>query len=119
MYGSVVLSASSEEVSSQLHIVDDNVTNTSAALEELSANAIIFFDEAKRQDVLSTLASFDIKDTEVAVPEHTGRKLRIEYEDKMFFHIAQKLLRQLIVPTPIRYTIVALGIRSMTDLLDK
>ena len=36
--GSVVLSESSEEVSSQLHIADDNVTNTSAALEELSAS---------------------------------------------------------------------------------
>nr|WP_292166630.1 heavy metal translocating P-type ATPase [Butyrivibrio sp.] len=78
------------------------------SVNERTSNAIIFFDEAKRQDVLSTLASFDIKDTEVVVPEHTGRELRIEYEDKMFFHIAQKLLRQLIVPTPIRYTIVAL-----------
>ncbi|WP_027205661.1 heavy metal translocating P-type ATPase [Butyrivibrio fibrisolvens] len=78
------------------------------SVNERTSNAIIFFDEAKRQDILSALASFDIKDTEVAVPEHTGRKLRIEYEDKMFFHIAQKLLRQLIVPTPIRYTIVAL-----------
>jgi methyl-accepting chemotaxis protein len=36
--GSVVLTESSEEVSSQLHIADDNVTNTSAALEELSAS---------------------------------------------------------------------------------
>ncbi|MBQ3773398.1 MAG: methyl-accepting chemotaxis protein, partial [Pseudobutyrivibrio sp.] len=36
--GTVVLTASSEEVSSQLKIADDNVTNSSAALEELSAN---------------------------------------------------------------------------------
>ncbi|WP_027205663.1 methyl-accepting chemotaxis protein [Butyrivibrio fibrisolvens] len=36
--GSVVLAASSAEVASQLHMVDDNVTNTSAALEELSAS---------------------------------------------------------------------------------
>ncbi len=36
--GSVVLSESSEEVSSQLHMADDNVTNTSAALEEISAS---------------------------------------------------------------------------------
>ena len=36
--GSVVLTESSEEVTSQLHIADDNVTNTSAALEELSAS---------------------------------------------------------------------------------
>ena len=36
--GSHVLTTASEEVSSQLRIADDNVTNTSAALEELSAN---------------------------------------------------------------------------------
>ena len=36
--GTVVLASSSAEVSSQLHMVDDNVTNTSAALEELSAS---------------------------------------------------------------------------------
>lgn len=36
--GSKVLASSSEEVKSQLRIADDNVTNTSAALEELSAN---------------------------------------------------------------------------------
>ena len=36
--GTVVLTESSEQVSSQLQIADDNVTNSSAALEELSAN---------------------------------------------------------------------------------
>ena len=36
--GSVVLIESSEEVTSQLRVADDNVTNTSAALEELSAS---------------------------------------------------------------------------------
>ena len=36
--GSNVLTNASEEVSEQLRIADDNVTNTSAALEELSAN---------------------------------------------------------------------------------
>ncbi|SCZ77852.1 methyl-accepting chemotaxis protein [Pseudobutyrivibrio xylanivorans] len=36
--GTVVLTESSEEVNSQLQIADDNVTSSSAALEELSAN---------------------------------------------------------------------------------
>ena len=36
--GSVVLTTSSEEVASELRVADDNVTSTSAALEELSAN---------------------------------------------------------------------------------
>ena len=36
--GSVVLTQSSEEVAGELRMADDNVTNTSAALEELSAS---------------------------------------------------------------------------------
>ena len=36
--GSEILTSSSEEVASQLQVADDNVTSTSAALEELSAN---------------------------------------------------------------------------------
>ncbi|MCR5342058.1 MAG: methyl-accepting chemotaxis protein [Butyrivibrio sp.] len=36
--GSIILTSSSEEVVSQLRLADDNVTNTSAALQELSAN---------------------------------------------------------------------------------
>lgn len=36
--GSQVLAESSDAVSSQLHMADDNVTNTSAALQELSAS---------------------------------------------------------------------------------
>lgn len=36
--GTTVLTESSEEVNSQLRLADDNVTNSSAALEELSAN---------------------------------------------------------------------------------
>ncbi|SEM05072.1 methyl-accepting chemotaxis protein [Butyrivibrio sp. ob235] len=36
--GSQILTSSSEEVASQLRMADDNVTNSSAALEELSAN---------------------------------------------------------------------------------
>ena len=36
--GSSVLTSSAEEVASELRTADDNVTNTSAALEELSAN---------------------------------------------------------------------------------
>lgn len=77
-----------------------------ASVSERTSNAIIYYDDRHREDMLSTFSSFDIVSTEVSVPEHTGRELRIEYEDRMFFHIAQKLIRQLIIPTPVRHAIV-------------
>ena len=54
--GSQILTTSSEEVASQLRLADDNVTNSSAALEELSANMETLADtvssiNAKVQDV--------------------------------------------------------------------
>ena len=55
-----------------------------ASVSERTSNAIIYYDESHRQDVISAFSSFDIASTEVSVPEHTGRELRIEYEDKMF-----------------------------------
>ncbi|WP_026495634.1 methyl-accepting chemotaxis protein [Butyrivibrio sp. WCD3002] len=45
--GSAVLTTSSEEVASQLRAADDNVTNSSAALEELSANMETLSDTVK------------------------------------------------------------------------
>ncbi|MCR5156135.1 MAG: heavy metal translocating P-type ATPase [Butyrivibrio sp.] len=77
-----------------------------ASISERTSNAIIYYDESHRQDVLSAFATFDIVNTQVSVPEHTGRELRIEYEEKMFFHIAQKFIRQLFIPTPVRHAIV-------------
>ncbi|WP_027208575.1 heavy metal translocating P-type ATPase [Butyrivibrio hungatei] len=76
------------------------------SVNERTSNAIIFFDQNKRDEVLSSLASFDIINTEVAVPEHTGRELRIEYEDEMFFHIARKVLNRLFLPASIGRLII-------------
>ena len=63
--GSLVLNSSAEEVSSQLRLADDNVTNTSAALEELSANM---------ETVSGTLGSInerveDVKEAAQAISE--------------------------------------------------
>ena len=71
------------------------------SVNERTSNAIIFFDQNRRDEVLSSLSAFDIINTKVAVPEHTGRELRIEYEDEMFFHIARKVLNQLFLPASI------------------
>ncbi len=64
--GSVVLTSASEEVASQLKIADDNVTNTSAALEELSANM---------ENVAGTVSSINdrVEDVKSAAQEITDQ----------------------------------------------
>ncbi len=66
--GSAVLIDASEEVSSQLQIADDNVTNTSAALEELSANM---------ETLSGTVTSINdrVEDVKVAAQEITDQAL--------------------------------------------
>ena len=54
--GSEILTSSAEEVASQLQLADDNVTNSSAALEELSANM---------ETLAETVASINTKVTDV------------------------------------------------------
>ncbi|SFU53080.1 methyl-accepting chemotaxis protein [Butyrivibrio sp. M55] len=66
--GSLVLTSSSEKVVSQLRLADDNVTNTSAALEELSANM---------ETVAGTVSSINdrVEDVKAAAQEITEQAL--------------------------------------------
>ena len=100
----------------------DHVNKVS--VNERTSNAIIFFEHANRDKVLSSLSDFDFENTQVTVPDHTGRELRIEYEDKMFFHLARKVLNRLFLPTSFCNLIVICrsipfilkGIRSLTKM---
>lgn len=66
--GSHVLASSSEKVVSELRLADDNVTNTSAALEELSANM---------ETVAGTVSSINdrVEDVKSAAQEITEQAL--------------------------------------------
>ncbi|MCR5101233.1 MAG: methyl-accepting chemotaxis protein [Butyrivibrio sp.] len=70
--GSYVLTQSSENVTSQLHLANDNITNTSAAMEELSASM---------ETVSATVTSIndrviDVKSAanDISVAAHDGTK---------------------------------------------
>lgn len=81
--GTVVLTESSEEVNSQLQIADDNVTSSSAALEELSANM---------ESVVGILASInqsveDVKEAAEKITNqaeegsHTANEIKTEADE--------------------------------------
>ncbi len=68
-----------------------------AEVNERTSNAIIFYD-GKRDAILKVLSAFDYATTDVAVPEHTGRELRIQFEDKMFSLVVRRLISKFILP---------------------
>ncbi|WP_026497240.1 heavy metal translocating P-type ATPase [Butyrivibrio sp. WCD3002] len=78
-----------------------------ADVNERTSNAIVFYDSSCRNELIQAFSEYSER-TEITVPEHTGRELRIEYEDRMFFHIAGKLVRRFIIPLQIRKVIIYL-----------
>ena len=72
-----------------------------AEVNERTANAIIYY-KGEREQVIEALSVFNYETTEVIVPEHTGRELRVQFEDKMFFLITRRLVSKFILPPPIQ-----------------
>ena len=68
-----------------------------------TGDAVISY-SGSREDVIKALASFSYEDEEAAamVPEHTGRQLSREYEDKLVWTVARRAVNKVLVPAPVR-----------------
>ncbi len=73
---------------------------TKASVNDRTLDATIFF-SGGRDDLIRQLSNFDFEETQVAVPEHSGRELAREYEDKMFFLLARRMITRFVLPAPI------------------
>ncbi|MBR1864756.1 MAG: heavy metal translocating P-type ATPase [Ruminococcus sp.] len=70
-----------------------------------TGDAVIFFlHKSDRERVIKALAKFSFSDPENAalVPEHTGRALDREFEDKLFYSLVKRFIGKRILPAPIR-----------------
>lgn len=66
-----------------------------------TCDVVVFF-SGDRQPVVDALAAFSYGKAVNLVPEHTGRALNREYEDKLANAIMKRLLRKVLIPAPIR-----------------
>ncbi len=74
-----------------------------------------------RADILAALARFSYEKNEVLVPDHTGRALSREYEDKLVMTVVGRAVTKFLVPAPVRIAITVVksvryiyqGIRSL------
>lgn len=66
-------------------------------------DAVVVF-ESDRKSVITALACFSFSDegARSLVPEHTGRELSREFEDKLFFTAAGRAAKLLFLPLPVR-----------------
>ncbi len=79
-----------------------------ATVNERTANAIIFYENDEREKIIDALSDFNYETSVCVVPEHTGRAVRIEFEDKMFFHITKRIIRKCFFPLPIRRILITI-----------
>ena len=77
---------------------------TKVTVSERTADATILYNEksCSREKLIAELSGFGYERTEVAVPEHTGRELNRVYEEKLFFMVLGRAVRELILPNPLR-----------------
>ena len=74
---------------------------TDAKVYDRTCDAVIFY-HGQRNAVLTALAAFRYENAQALAPEHSGRALNREYQDKLFFTLCRRVINRTIIPLPIR-----------------
>jgi heavy metal translocating P-type ATPase len=79
----------------------------SAKVSERTCNAVIRYmgTGPERKAIIRALSRFAYGEMSVRVPDHTGRELQHQYEDRMFWHVVRHLVKRLFLPAPVRMVI--------------
>ena len=77
-----------------------NIKNV--VVHERTSSVTVYY-KSDRQNVIDTLLAFHFDDekNEELVPEHTGRELNNKYEEKLFFMLCSRGIRNFLLPQPI------------------
>ena len=80
-----------------------------AKVYDRTGDAVIFY-RGSRCDVIAALAKFRYDDEKITalVPEHTGRELDRQFEDRLIFLLAKKAVSMLFLPNKIRFAITVI-----------
>ena len=71
-----------------------------------TCDAIIRY-SCKRETVIEALSGFSYEENSSFLPEHSGRALSREYEDKIFFQTAGRIISKTFFPLPLRTAVAA------------
>lgn len=74
-----------------------------------TGDAIVSY-RCERSDLIQALACFSYQAAEYLVPEHTGRAMNREYEDKLTMTVVRRFAEKLFLPAPIQVALT--GMRS-------
>lgn len=72
-----------------------------AKVYDRTGDAVILYD-MPRKNMIACLARFSFEKCELEQPDPSARELSHEYQDKLFFTIAWRYIKRLLIPAPIR-----------------
>lgn len=73
-------------------------------VNDRTSDVIVLFD-TDRNSIISYLSSFHYEENEDIVPEHTGRELSREFEDRVICHTLKRAVTRCFLPLPVRSAI--------------
>lgn len=75
-----------------------------------TGDAVILFHQKNRDGVINALRAFDYNDeaAKELVPDHTGRALSMEYEERLVMQVARRVCSKLLLPLSVRAVIAAI-----------
>ena len=87
-----------------LYYLEANEHVKKATVYERTCDAVIYYEEGRRGDILTYLSRFDFEKENVRlqVPENTGRALTRLYSEKFVSNIVFNLVKAYIFPAPLR-----------------
>ena len=93
-----------------------------AAFHERTCNAVIEY-AGEREELLAAVGAMDLRAAASEPAADSGRALRRDYEDKLFFLLARRYAKKLLLPTPVRTALTVIksvryileGLRCLAD----
>ena len=83
-------------------------------VNDRTGDAIITY-EGTREGIVEALSRFSYQENAGLVPEHTGRALNREYEDKLVLTVVNRVVNVLFFPQPLKRVLT--GIKAIPYLL--
>lgn len=80
---------------------------TDVKVYDRTCDAVIFFCAEKRAHVLEAMRGFSYENNEDLVPDHTGRELNRQFEDKLVLTVLGRVANKLFLPAPVRIGMAA------------
>lgn len=81
---------------------------TDVKVYDRTCDAVVFFCEENRDQLLDALRAFSYESSADLVPDHTGRELNRQFEDKLVLTVLARAASKMFLPAPVRIGVTAI-----------